>query len=50
MTTEYKQKAFEVFEFYLEDSSLFEYALTEFGRQPMMRNVAVEYISGEPCV
>mgnify|MGYP006944991818 CR=1 FL=1 len=46
MKYEYRPYAFQLFEFYLEDSSMLQFALKEFGRQPMMRNVVSDFITG----
>jgi hypothetical protein len=37
----------EIFDFYLDDSSTLEFTLREFGRQPEMRDVVMNYITGK---
>jgi hypothetical protein len=44
---EYEETAFEIFNFFDEDDEIFNDALYKFSKQPPMRDVVIEYITGE---
>lgn len=48
MRPQYNEIANQIFDYYVEDNSLFEYALQEFGRQPLMRDTVINYLTEKP--